>query len=882
MKELTKKLKLILTLLLAISFFGCDDDDDNLPQVVAGFTFTQNMETGTVTFINISEEATAFEWDFGNGATSTEVNPIFTFGNGTFTVTLEASNVAGASATFEDEIIVQVADPDPGFDAGLLTNGDFENGTEPWIGGGLNIVTEEDNSFNSVNVEVAGNPFDVNLSQVVELTQGTNYILTFDASASVTRSILAGIGLNEAPFTNSAPVVDLTTETQTFTLQLSAADFGGANSRVLFDMGADVGTVVIDNVSLVEGGDGSDTNGGGGGFDSGLLTNGDFENGGDPWIGNALNVQTEGGNSFNFADVQTAGDAFAVNLSQVVEITQGTNYILTFDASSDQARTMLAGIGLNVEPFTNTAPEVNLTTETQTFTLQLAANDFGGADSRVLFDMGADVGTVVIDNVSLVEGGDGSDTNGGGTGGTFDDGLLTNGDFENGTDSWIGNALNVQTEGGNSFNFADVQTAGDAFAVNLSQVVEITQGTNYILTFDASSDQARTMLAGIGLNVEPFTNTAPEVNLTTETQTFTLQLAANDFGGADSRVLFDMGADVGTVVIDNVSLVEGGDGSDTNGGGGGFDSGLLTNGDFENGGDPWIGNALNVQTEGGNSFNFADVQTAGDAFAVNLSQVVEITQGTNYILTFDASSDQARTMLAGIGLNMEPFTNTAPEVNLTTETQTFTLQLAANDFGGADSRVLFDMGADVGTVVIDNVSLIEDTSGGSGSGVTALSSLPADFENGEEFSAVFEPASVNGSITANVVAGGINTSPNIYTFNKPEGTEFFGGMENVFATPLDLTTARTFRVQIYSTKPNVVVRFELQTRPDGPNFSIDQTVVNANEWVELTFDFGPVTNGDAGFNPNIYNAIVIIPDFDPANDPTTTSETYYIDNIILE
>ncbi|GMN07406.1 hypothetical protein MTsPCn5_27950 [Croceitalea sp. MTPC5] len=729
MKELTKKLKLILTLLLAISFFGCDDDDDNLPQVVAGFTFTQNMETGTVTFINISEEATAFEWDFGNGATSTEVNPIFTFSNGTFTVTLEASNVAGASATFEDEIIVQVADPDPGFDAGLLTNGDFENGTEPWIGGGLNIVTEEDNSFNSVNVEVAGNPFDVNLSQVVELTQGTNYILTFDASASVARSILAGIGLNEAPFTNTAPEVNLTTETQTFTLQLSAADFGGANSRVLFDMGAEIGMVVIDNVSLVEGGDGSDTNGGGGGFDSGLLTNGDFENGGDPWIGNALNVQTDGGNSFNFADVQTAGQPFAVNLSQVVEITQGTNYILTFDASSDQARTMLAGIGLNVEPFTNTAPEVNLTTETQTFTLQLAANGFGGADSRVLFDMGADVGTVVIDNVSLVEGGDGSDTNGGG---------------------------------------------------------------------------------------------------------------------------------------------------------GGFDSGLLTNGDFENGGDPWIGNALNVQTDGGNSFNFADVQTAGQPFAVNLSQVVEITQGTNYILTFDASSDQARTMLAGIGLNVEPFTNTAPEVNLTTETQTFTLQLAANDFGGADSRVLFDMGADVGTVVIDNVSLIEDTSGGSGSGVTALSSLPADFENGEEFSAVFEPASVNGSITANVVAGGINTSPNIYTFNKPEGTEFFGGMENVFATPLDLTTARTFRVQIYSTKPNVVVRFELQTRPDGPNFSIDQTVVNANEWVELTFDFGPVTNGDAGFNPNIYNAIVIIPDFDPANDPTTTSETYYIDNIILE
>ncbi|WP_394970504.1 carbohydrate binding domain-containing protein [uncultured Croceitalea sp.] len=733
MKYLMNKTKFIFLFILSISFLGCEEDDEaNLPEVVAGFTFIQSETTGTVTFTNISEEAQRYEWNFGDGTTSTEINPIRTFAEGTFTVSLKASNIAGASNVFEDQITVDIPDTMPDFDSGLLTNGDFEAGGDSWTGNALNVQTEGGNSFNLANVETAGNAFDVNLSQVVAITQDTNYILTFDASSDQARTMLAGIGLNEAPFTNTTVEIDLTTDTQTFTLQLSAADFGGANSRVLFDMGADVGVVVIDNVSLVEGGDGSDSNTGGNGFDSGLLTNGDFENGSEPWIGNAVNVQEDSGNSFNFADVQTAGDAFAVNLSQVVAITQGTNYILTFDASSDQARTMLAGIGLNEAPFTNTAPEVNLTMDTQTFTLQLSAADFGGANSRVLFDMGAAVGTVVIDNVSLVEGGDGSDTNGGG--GTFDSGLLTNGDFENGATPWIGNALNVQTEGGNSFNFADVQTAGDAFAVNLSQVVAITQGTNYILTFDASSDQTRTMLAGIGLNEAPFTNTAPEVNLTTDTQTFTLQLSAADFGGANSRVLFDMGAAVGTVVIDNVSLVEGGDGSDTNGGGGTFDSGLLTNGDFENGATPWIGNALNVQTEGGNSFNFADVQTAGDAFAVNLSQVVAITQGTNYILTFDASSDQARTMLAGIGLNEAPFTNTAPEVNLTTDTQTFTLQLAANDFGGANSRVLFDMGAAVGTVVIDNVSLVEggdgsDTNGGgSTSGELATN---GDFETGD-------------------------------------------------------------------------------------------------------------------------------------------------------
>ena len=893
MKYLMNKTKYIFLFILSISFLGCEEEDEaNLPEVVAGFTFIQSETTGTVTFTNISEEAQLYEWDFGNGTTSTEINPIRTFAEGTFTVSLKASNIAGASNTFEDQITIDIPDTMPDFDSGLLTNGGFEAGGDSWTGNALNVQTEGGNSFNLANVETAGNPFDVNLSQVVAITQGTNYILTFDASSDQARTMLAGIGLNEAPFTNTTVEVDLTTDMQTFTLQLSAADFGGANSRVLFDMGADVGVVVIDNVSLVEGGDGSDSNTGGSSFDSGLLTNGDFEAGGEPWIGNALNVQTEGGNSFNFADVQTAGDPFAVNLSQVVAITQGTNYILTFDASSDQARTMLAGIGLNEAPFTNTAPEVNLTTDTQTFTLQLAANDFGGANSRVLFDMGAAVGTVVIDNVSLVEGGDGSDTNGGG----FDSGLLTNGDFEAGGEPWIGNALNVQTEGGNSFNFADVQTAGDPFAVNLSQVVAITQGTNYILTFDASSDQARTMLAGIGLNEAPFTNTAPEVNLTTDTQTFTLQLAANDFGGANSRVLFDMGAAVGTVVIDNVSLVEGGDGSDTNGGGSSFDSGLLTNGDFENGAAPWIqgvddNNPAPVVTENGNTFYSINVTNPdpGAPFVVNLSQKLEITPEATYTLTFDAWSDTNRSIIAGIGLSGGDFSNTNEVVNITTTRDTYSVTLTATGFGDATSRVLFDLNAEAGLVNIDDVSLVLDNSGSGGGGSggctsteVAATTLPLDFEGCETFlSSQNFGAGLTSMLTANPFKTGINTSDFVLQVDKPTGSEFFAGIQNVFPTNFDLTTTDTFKVKVYSTKANVVFRFELLANPNdgsiGNPAPVFVTIANANEWTEVEFTFTGLPAG-----PMAYSQLVIKPDNDQSDSPITAGGTYYIDDLILE
>ncbi|WP_299215366.1 T9SS type A sorting domain-containing protein [uncultured Dokdonia sp.] len=283
-----------------------------------------------------------------------------------------------------------------------------------------------------------------------------------------------------------------------------------------------------------------------------LLTNGDFEEGMTVWEGNGFNVQTDGGNSFNFVDVASAGEPFAVNLSQRgINIAQGQTFTLTFDASTDAAtgsRTMIAGIGLFVDPFTNQSMEVTVTDVTQSFSLELVAN-FSSTDSRVLFDMGAATGVVVIDNVTL--------TLNENTGG---DELLENGDFEQGMVVWEGNGFNVQTDGGNSFNFVDVASAGEPFAVNLSQRgINIAEGQTFTLTFDASTDAttgSRTMIAGIGLFVDPFTNQSMEVTVTDVTQTFSLELVAN-FSSTDSRVLFDMGAATGVVVIDNVSLVQG-------------------------------------------------------------------------------------------------------------------------------------------------------------------------------------------------------------------------------------------------------------------------------------------------------------------------------------
>ena len=175
-------------------------------------------------------------------------------------------------------------------------------------------------------------------------------------------------------------------------------------------------------------------------------------------------------------------------------------------------------------------------------------------------------------------------------------------------------------------------------------------------------------------------------------------------------------------------------------GGGGsppFDSGLLTNGDFEAGVDPWLAGVANpigtenVIDDNGNAVYFVDVMAAGNAFDVNLSQMLAITPDETYTLSFRARSNVARTMLAGIGLSGGSFANETQSVNLTMDWQTFTLELTATGFGDATSRVLFDMGAEVGQVFIDDVSLVVSSGGGGGGGGTGELSMNGNFETGD-------------------------------------------------------------------------------------------------------------------------------------------------------
>jgi PKD repeat protein len=74
------------------------------PKPVAGFTFV--ADGTTVTFTNTSTLADSYSWDFGDGATSTETDPIHTYaGDGSYTVALTATNANGDNTISQTVII---------------------------------------------------------------------------------------------------------------------------------------------------------------------------------------------------------------------------------------------------------------------------------------------------------------------------------------------------------------------------------------------------------------------------------------------------------------------------------------------------------------------------------------------------------------------------------------------------------------------------------------------------------------------------------------------------------------------------------------------------------------------------------------------------------
>ncbi|WP_299887204.1 immunoglobulin-like domain-containing protein [uncultured Lacinutrix sp.] len=265
----------------------------------------------------------------------------------------------------------------------------------------------------------------------------------------------------------------------------------------------------------------------------------------------------------------------------------------------------------------------------------------------------------------------------------------------------------------------------------------------------------------------------------------------------------------------------------------------------------------NAQDASAMEFLHIDIWTPADPMATDI-QVSPINNGTGAGETLVSIAYTTGTWTS-LDIPIADFTGM-------TWDSVFQMKFAAN---GPGSTVPVD-------IYLDNIYFYKAPSGGGGTGSALL-----DFEDSVPFTGTFD-GGANGSIVSNPDATGINTSANVYQFNKVMGSAWYSGAFHIFSQDIDPTAGNTFKVKMWSPNANINVRFQLEKEGNqGPivTYQIDQNLAQANTWVELTFDFSttPLNLADG------YDKIVIFPDYDESNMvPVNPEAIYYIDDVIQE
>ncbi len=423
----------------------------------------------------------------------------------------------------------------------------------------------------------------------------------------------------------------------------------------------------------------------------------------------AIHIQTENAGSLDYS----------VQLVQAgMPMEQGKRYRFSFDAWAQEARTMIADISAPDKGYKRYLADttVVLGTEKQNYSYEFDMTDSGDVNGRIEFNLGNQGSTaeVHITNIRLEQIGDAEIIEE--VKSVLPDGnYVYNGEFQQGSNRMDYWGVESQCEGvtvqvTNDNNVRELKVVVPQSVVSPGQVIvkqdaiAITGGKDYILSFDAYADAAKTIQAQIA--GQTFTS-----DLATERKSFKYTFTTD--GDVKGSILEFLLGQPGTIYLDNVRIQE--------------DS-LLLNGDFSNG---MTGFELYAYNAGDVSYVVdelnedkaacIDIQNTGDQdWYIQLKQNnIRLEKDTWYRISLDAKSTMDRNIMymlqrdGTVDNDWTPYSGNQV-IQLTGEYQTFSHEFQMKGETDANTILSITMGAVAGTqilqkhtVVIDNIRLEE-------------------------------------------------------------------------------------------------------------------------------------------------------------------------------
>ena len=286
MKQITKTIKstiphplksiawVVMVLCIGV-FSSCEKYEANLPEEgtlpdltppEAGFSFTPDVANyKQISFTNLSFSATDYQWDFGDGNTSSEKAPVHTYEeDGTYVVSLTATDKLGVSHNITQDL--QITEPEYTFEPEILNPGFDIEGEDDyrdhWRNGDLGGVIQITSSPINDGVRAAKFPSagDRIAYQLITVEQDKDYIVSFyytmktSPAGTLSVAILAG-DVTDPSAIEGATIASVTVSDQTDadTYVLSSVSFNsGNNSEVaIYVTNVDVESR-IDSFTIVE------------------------------------------------------------------------------------------------------------------------------------------------------------------------------------------------------------------------------------------------------------------------------------------------------------------------------------------------------------------------------------------------------------------------------------------------------------------------------------------------------------------------------------------------------------------------------------------------------------------------------------------------------